>query len=99
MTDPALQLETCELADEIRALLRDRLGEDARIFYGDDATAFVRVKSLDHWLWSWRLEIGDDVSTTAVYSASADDVVQILTTLLDAGWVRNSFIHSQEKET
>ncbi len=85
-------LETIELADELRELLREHLQEEARRFYGDDATHFLSVKRCDHWLWSWFLAVGCEEDLMVLACGTSDDLLTTFGALLKRGAVRRRFL-------
>ena len=98
MTNPYIALELAEVADEVRQLLREHIGEDASEFYDCDyASAFVRIRHIDCGEWEWCIEIGNDLyGTTGVAANTVEDLRASLVGLLKSGWIRRTFLESKQ---
>lgn len=92
-------LETAELADEIRELLRQYLGEDAARFYGEEATHYLKVDHNDGWFAKWRIRIGrDENDAMGMSSYESDDLLMIFEAVLAHGDVRRKFLQRTNQE-
>jgi len=77
-------LETCEVADAVRGLLRRHLREDARLFYGDEAVGFVKV-TRRRWGWGLQIDV-HEVGGTYVWADTDDELLRIFGVLLESGY-------------
>lgn len=79
-------LETCELADTIREMLRDSLDEDARLFYGDDAVGFVKVfRRPGNRGFGLQIEV-TVIGGTWMWAGSEDELIKMFGVLLESGY-------------